>query len=513
MAPKKPAKPNGFVLFAQDLMGQHGRKYNSFKEAIDAANPLWARMSKDQRKPYEERAKELKGQTHPTRYTSEGLDVEELTREEQLRNQAEEQARCDIWSMMTVAYRKGEDAMASETFFVIHCNIFCHYPPADHYVPAEIAVLRFSLKDGFKEENIFHYIVKPGGLPVGYKFEAKNHSDETHLIPIPFEDDENDNQEEIYFNLKAFLEKKKAPGTNRLPILFADKKYRKMISRILSTWSEQYDDEPEQFRVYSLQQMLYDLKNIAAGEPVWTSIAFSDRELEKDVYAYVTDIACEMHKSTPKPLFCSRSTVLRYAFMICDNCCADLNIEMEPGHHVPFRSTIPDSLSSYGSTTRSTRSSTFGGKGLKGEFDTESSTDTWDTESIVSNTSTTTSTLNFDDQFPSLGKSKSQSQRSDATSFAVNSSSGSRSYAGAIGKNPLPSAFEKNMETLSISSGPPKGRGFRRRMTDTDSETGSVAGGTYAGSDVSDFPPIGKGRGRGFIIKTAARRPGAETNN
>lgn len=40
--------------------------------------------------------------------------------------------------------------------------------------------------------------------------------------------------------------------------------------------------------------MLFHLKNAAAGDEVWSSTNFSAREIEKDVYAYVQEIACDV---------------------------------------------------------------------------------------------------------------------------------------------------------------------------------------------------------------------------
>lgn len=38
-----------------------------------------------------------------------------------------------------------------------------------------------------------------------------------------------------------------------MPILFADKKYLKVVQNILNTWGEDYDNEPDLFKVYNLQ--------------------------------------------------------------------------------------------------------------------------------------------------------------------------------------------------------------------------------------------------------------------
>lgn len=61
-------------------------------------------MSAAQREPYNQRAKGMRG--YGARYTSEGLNVEDLTREEQLKTQAEENARHEIRQIITMAQKK-----------------------------------------------------------------------------------------------------------------------------------------------------------------------------------------------------------------------------------------------------------------------------------------------------------------------------------------------------------------------------------------------------------------------
>lgn len=39
-------------------------------------------------------------------------------------------------------------------------------------------------------------------------------------------------------------------------------------------------------------------------------------------------------------VYCSKSIVTRYGYILCDNCCADLNIQVVKGFHVPLNSKI-----------------------------------------------------------------------------------------------------------------------------------------------------------------------------
>ncbi|KAL1506679.1 hypothetical protein ABEB36_006001 [Hypothenemus hampei] len=339
-------------------------------------------------------------------------------------------------------------------------------------------------------------MVKSGALPMGYKFEAKQHSDETHLIKIPFDDEPDDNMSEVYFKFKKFLEDRKPSDVKNMPILFADKKYVKVIQTILDTWSSEYDDKQDLFRVFNLQEFFYFLKNTIAGDQVWSSFTFSDRELEKDIYAYVPDIACEYHLPSSSTLYCSQSIVMRYAYTICDNCCGDLNIEYINGQHVPLTSSIPDNASSYQSIDGSRSSQA--GSSSKMTFD-ENDSDIWDRQSVSSYNSIST---NMDDNFPRLGSHRPSSRVS-----TYSSTSSVKSYAGATTEKRNLRSVENTLASLSMDSDPnAKDKGIR---TWIDNSTSSKRRPEYKmDSDDADFPPIG----RGALRKPITKRPGSTEN-
>ncbi|XP_066146624.1 protein maelstrom isoform X1 [Euwallacea fornicatus] len=479
MAPKKHGKANAFILFSQELMSSPGRKYNNLKDAIAAAGPLWTQMSKDQKRPYEERARSLKG--GQPKLTCDGRRVDELTHEMHLKQEAESNARQEIRNLLTLAHTRNE--LATGTFFLVHCNIFCYLGAEDRFWPAEIALLAFDLKDGVKPENVFHRMVQPGPLPIGYKFDAKKHSEETHLISIPFDDDKS-NMETIYYELKLFIEKSKPQGSKNMPILYAHKTYSKVVQNILNTWAADYEDAPNMFKVYDLQVMLYFLRNIVADDQVWPSLTFSNRELEKDIYAYEPGIACKYHSSSNShPVYCSKSLVHRYAYVICDNCCTDLNIELISGQHVPKESRVPKAASSHdGFSSRSSLSSRHSRKQYDSEFDSDANSEVWETESNTSSVFSVNSlTSNFDENFPSLDRRATSSNTSGQRSgFA-------QSYVGAVNPS-LSNSFENDFSELSLS----QGRGTRKLASGSASQTLPEEAENVS---TLDFPALGTGRG------------------
>lgn len=84
-------------------------------------------------------------------------------------------------------------------------NNFCHSNIHKRNYPAEIAVSRFNLLEGVDPEKIFHRIIAPGPLPLGYSYQAKKLSEDTHQLPPPAGPEAPDNTEEVVNNLVEFL--------------------------------------------------------------------------------------------------------------------------------------------------------------------------------------------------------------------------------------------------------------------------------------------------------------------
>nr|CAI5827176.1 unnamed protein product [Callosobruchus analis] len=311
-------------------------------------------MGKEERRPYEERALMEKNNLRGAKLTSDGYDVAMLEQEESYETKKMEDMRVTINHIITMADKGG--VLPEEVFCIIHINIFVYCVAEKRYYPAEIAVSSFSLQDGIpNEESVFHKLVKPGQLPLGYAADAKLVSNETHQIDPPTFGDDEYNIEEVFYDLKKFLETRLV-GSRRMPILYAHAKQMKIVQQVLDTWCEDFG-EPLLFQVYNLHYLFRMLRNAVARSNMWSSDTFSDRVIEMDKFAYSKGICCRFHDVTSAPHHCSRSVVVRYAYTICDNCCGDLDIPLVPGHHVPPASKVPkiraSSQLSLASTNRS----------------------------------------------------------------------------------------------------------------------------------------------------------------
>ncbi|RZB39135.1 Maelstrom domain containing protein [Asbolus verrucosus] len=298
-------------------------------------------MSKEERKPYDDRACLARDAYKQVKYTTDGLEIDKVERqakeaEEKMRNMKNEITR----HLKTCAFA---ELLADEVFLIVHVNHLIYYPAEDEYLLCEIAICAFNLKNGI--ENVFHRIIKPGKLPLGFYGGALTHSKETHqLLEIVQEEPFENNTEEVFSDIICFM-KRFAAIDCKLPILYADEKTFEMTTKVFDNFCEKFHFADE-IKVYNLQYMFFALRNTAAGQNVWPTETFSYTEIEKDVYSYCPNISCEFHEVSDISVYCSKSIVTRYAYIICDNCCSDMCIQMKPGRHVPENSKIRNMFTS-----------------------------------------------------------------------------------------------------------------------------------------------------------------------
>lgn len=496
--PRNQPPRNAFYYFMMEFRDRHGRTYRSMKEVADAAGPHWKNLSKEQRRPYEEQASNARQKL--SKLTSDGQAVEDLERQEYLEHVKIQEMKDYINNTMRIASDNGR--IQDELFFIIHINTFCYCANIDRYIPGEIAITCFNLEDGVQPQNVFHRIIKPGILPLGYASEAKLVAEQTHQLPPPLSAEE-PNIEEVFTEMKLFLSTK-LRGSKRFPPLYAHEKMIKMVQNILDNWCYDLGEDRPLFKVYDLQYMFRILRNTVANQTIYPSDTYSAREIEKDVYAYTTGICCEVHSVTDSFIYCSRSITIRYAYIICDNCCGDLRIILVPGAHIPDQSLTPftgsrsSSMSSL--VSGSIKSSKLDASIRDDDSDTVisfSSKSEWDNRSVVSDSSD----LTCDNEFPNLGmlKKKSASKNSQPQFSSAESSAqySGRSYAGAMNSRGLrwkPADFSsrESEDASSIDSTTDfaigRGRGTRSSFT----------------NNIDDFPQLGGG-GRGRLLGRGKR--------
>jgi hypothetical protein len=90
------------------------------------------------------------------------------------------------------------------------------------------------------------------------------------------------------------------------------------------------------FRVYSVGKLFHELRNAIMGVPsaVIMSPNFLDQdELINDSLEFTVGLSCDFHEVIEAMRHCSLSYVQRWIFLIMEQCCGPLAIEIIPGQH------------------------------------------------------------------------------------------------------------------------------------------------------------------------------------
>lgn len=199
---------NGYSLFVEETR----RRYPEYRsksngEMFAIANTLWVKLTQEQKKGYNTRAKNrFPGQAAMVGfYKGDGQETGLDPRGRQnafLQNQKrEEQEKVDRRRGEVEAWvGKFHDRLSEVRVVVLE---FSHWLADDRNVfPAEIALLEFSIGDG--PTRYFSEIVAPESFPLGTRFSVIQKAEKTHQIPLDHED-LNLDVKEVVKQIKHFL--------------------------------------------------------------------------------------------------------------------------------------------------------------------------------------------------------------------------------------------------------------------------------------------------------------------
>ncbi|KAG4078256.1 hypothetical protein HA402_003937 [Bradysia odoriphaga] len=182
-------------------------------------------MTAQQRGPFEKQAKESKcgPRREAEKYTSQGIALSVIEREQKKLEQDNRTMMRTIQNTVVDAFTN--NTIASQEFIFISGNYFINID--EHYLPAEIAMVRFSLEHGIVSK--FHTYVDPEKVPLGYLFDAKDNSEKTHRLPIPPHSKGERNYKRILDQMKMFM-------GEPMPILFTSKENIAMIKSFIQSF-------------------------------------------------------------------------------------------------------------------------------------------------------------------------------------------------------------------------------------------------------------------------------------
>ncbi|CAG4961609.1 unnamed protein product [Colias eurytheme] len=332
--PKKPPR-NAFYFYMVNFKEEQRMKgihYENMAEVAEAAGPLWRDAPPSIRTKFETMAKREKEKHNlPTKkFTSTGVSFAEIEQQEREQKEAEEAERKDIKNFVAINTISGR--APSIDIFLMDVNAFCKV--GSEYLIGECTILRFNLQDGIM--NIYHEMINPGSIPMGYAYEAKLGSQE-FCIPLPDETIPRSNYMHILATTIDYLKQNKR-NANTLPPIFTMPDKVAPVQDFIVQMCRRAEEDDSLFRVYKLDTLFFTLINAIKSRPDegFPKESLALVQLKKDMFKYTPGIGCEHHNTEDKTVECTTSRVKRWAFTIMDSCCPVVGVDMKPGKHLPY---------------------------------------------------------------------------------------------------------------------------------------------------------------------------------
>ncbi|KAK3921279.1 Protein maelstrom-like protein [Frankliniella fusca] len=352
MPPKKKKQPrNAFYFFMMDWKKEkeeQGQRFSNLQEVTQLCSDDWKHLPEHNLLIYKQMEKEAKGRDKDdkaNKYDSLGKPFSQIENERREQELASQKMYSDIDDMlMTLA--SNVDYISNHCFFLIHSNVYCYWGQQKRYIPAEVAISKFNLKNGVIDT--YHVFPAPntdnGEIPLGYRYEVNQNTDTVHSIPDPREFNlvEKD-WEKIRQDVYEFLGVK---GETDFPPLFTMKGddantncYETSCRSFLDFVSIFSDEE---FRLYDLSLFFFKLYEVCSNlacklfddeEEAFVVQGVAHQQLTRDYYNHEQGITCKFHTDTDYYFNCSKSFVQRWVFLICEFCCKALRLKMIPGKH------------------------------------------------------------------------------------------------------------------------------------------------------------------------------------
>lgn len=325
-----------------------GQRFTGLKEVAEMCAEDWKDLPEWNQAKYKKMEKEAKQKDKAdlsNKYNSLGVTFEEINKQQNAEMEADSKMKSEILNTM---HRLSHDveSLASHYFYLVHANIYCYHTAGKVFIPCELAISKFSVKDGVVDT--YHVFPSPftpnGALPMGYRSDALSMKENVHGIPEPMEFEEKmSDWESIRRGICQFL------GTtdrNEFPPLYTmlgdDPNTNCYMTAVKNFFDNVANGTDWEFRVHSLPELFFKLyetcQQVASKLYGDTQQAFpvqgiAQTELMKDVYNFSPGLACKYHETTDFYHNCSLSFVRRWVFLISEFCCQPLKIDLIPGYH------------------------------------------------------------------------------------------------------------------------------------------------------------------------------------
>ncbi|KAL0117933.1 hypothetical protein PUN28_008960 [Cardiocondyla obscurior] len=208
------------------------------------------------------------------------------------------------------------------------------------YFPAEYAFGMFSLEKGIEE---VHHVIVSAEIPLGYKREALETSQNSHHVPVEYNGGETDFAV-MYEKLASFFESKKL--VDSYPYIYTTSALVTPVQSLITKLCNAAEQDKEQFKIYELEALFMHLANEVYKKrtdrdikciPIYAGSIFT-------LYTYIHEqgFECHFHKYVDGGSeYCSKSVLHQWAWTMCNEFSEPLGIDIKPGIHYPSK---PDPL-------------------------------------------------------------------------------------------------------------------------------------------------------------------------
>jgi len=234
-------------------------------------------------------------------------------------------------------------------FYIIQANVFC-LTDEGGVVPAEISLARVSLANGVEE--VYHQLIHPGPLPLGYRADCIYNASKTHKIPLDMVE-ANQNYSSILAGITSFVGR---TASGQVPPVYILPKFRFQTQKVV-TWLQEKANQVSNTlnNLFNLPCLLFHMARVGKEIPGCVYVPtenLAEVQLDRDVFLYTVGMACNWHQEQDETVHCSLALVRRWAFIFCHICCPRHELELLPGRHKPFPK--PPSSYSRGLSSEST---------------------------------------------------------------------------------------------------------------------------------------------------------------
>jgi len=316
-------------------------KYKSNQELMKLCDKGWKALSKAQKKKYENMKVDASSCTDRRKgdarvvggFDSLGNPLEDIKRRDVMKKQEANQKKERVKIIVEEALN--DDSLEDKRFYVMTTNVFVKVDENQIYVPAELSIVQFSLREGVI--SVYQAFPEAGKIPTGYKRQCLEEAEKYHKIPlfdVPMQAQVDDavafsttNDMKILDDISLFLGDSKE--------VFCMEEYDRQAEGVVLTLADRSACELPAISFLPLSELFFWLANSSLKGNIFPSVAVAERELESERYLYKPGLSCPWHDAMTDSNHCSSSIAKRQCFTILDLSCQFYGISIVPGKHIP----------------------------------------------------------------------------------------------------------------------------------------------------------------------------------